>query len=375
MKTKPCLNRIVLIEDEKTLRKYVEKILWNEGYTVYSSENGRDGLQLALAHIPDFILCDISMPLMDGYSVLKEIRTNPLTAMIPFIFLTGRVDKHDMREGMDGGADDYLTKPFTREELLNSLKAQETKQARITGKYQAKIDELGLYIAKSLPHELRTPLAGIMGASSILKDSLESLTPYDIKQMALTIYSSSLRLNRLVDNYLQYSELQMALTNPEKAAIHRKIRIVLYGEPVTSSETVIKNSAIEMARQTGREKDIELVLQESPAAIPEGDLKKIVEELLNNAFKYSSPGTPVLLATIAEENSLIISITDHGRGINAEQVSSIGAYRQFERNVYEQQGSGLGLAITKYLTQLYDGELTIQSMPGKETTVCVTLPA
>ncbi|MHC9543083.1 MAG: response regulator [Vulcanimicrobiota bacterium] len=375
METEPDMNRIVLIEDEKMVRKYVERILRDEGYTVYCSENGRDGLQLALAHIPDFILCDISMPLMDGYNVLKEIRTSPLTAMIPFIFLTGRMDKHDMREGMDGGADDYLTKPFTREELLNSLKAQETKQARVAGKYQAKIDELGLYIAKSLPHELRTPLAGIMGASSILKDSIESLTPYDIKKMAQTIYSSSLRLNRLVDNYLQYAELQMAMTNPEKAAIHRKIRLVLYGEPVTSSETVLKDSATEMARQTGREKDLELLLQESPVNIPEGDLRKIVEELLNNAFKYSSPGTPVLLTTKTEENSFIISITDHGRGMNAEQISSIGAYRQFDRNFYEQQGAGLGLAITKHLAQLYDGELTIQSMPGKETTACVTLPA
>jgi len=374
VKTEQSMNRIVLIEDEKAVRKCIEKVLLKEGYTVYCSENGRDGLQLALAHIPDFILCDISMPLMDGYSVLEEIRTNPLTATIPFIFLTGSIDRHDMREGMDGGADDYLTKPFTREELLNSLKAQEAKQARVVRKYQAKIDELGLYIAKSLPHELRTPLAGIMGASSLLKDTLESLTPYDIKQMALTIYLSSLRLNRLVDNHLQYAELEMAMMDPEKALLYKKKHLALYGEPVSSSKTILNNSAIEMARQSGREKDLELKLQESPAHIPEGDLRKIVQELLNNAFKYSRSGAPVVMTTRTEGNSLIISITDHGRGMNADQISSIGAYRQFERNVHEQQGSGLGLAITKNLTELYGGELTIQSLPGKETTVCVILP-
>ncbi|MEQ8960070.1 MAG: ATP-binding protein, partial [Coleofasciculus sp. C2-GNP5-27] len=100
---------------------------------------------------------------------------------------------------------------------------------------------------------------------------------------------------------------------------------------------------------------------------------KLIEELIDNAFKFSPPGTAVSICDRVEQNRVILTITDQGRGMTSEQIANLGAYMQFERKLYEQQGSGLGLAIAQRLAQLHGGELTLESRPGKETTVHVSL--
>ena len=110
-------------------------------------------------------------------------------------------------------------------------------------------------------------------------------------------------------------------------------------------------------------------------AILEEYLRKIVTELLENAFKFSEPGTLVRLHGAACEGEYVFSIADTGRGMTADQVANIGAYMQFERKLYEQQGSGLGLTIARRLAELHGGSLSIQSTPGQGTTVTVRLPS
>jgi signal transduction histidine kinase len=103
-------------------------------------------------------------------------------------------------------------------------------------------------------------------------------------------------------------------------------------------------------------------------------LQKLFEELLDNAFRYSTAGSPVRVVSMPNENELIVYVIDNGRGMTAEQISSIGAYVQFERNFYEQQGTGLGLSIAKRLTELYGGKLSIESVPKVKTIVRLALP-
>ncbi|MEL7037447.1 MAG: ATP-binding protein [Cyanobacteria bacterium J06592_8] len=100
-------------------------------------------------------------------------------------------------------------------------------------------------------------------------------------------------------------------------------------------------------------------------------MAKIVEELMNNAFKFSEPGTPVHLKTQVENDRFILVVADQGRGMTAEYIQQIGAYLQFERKLYEQQGSGLRLSIVKRLVELHQGKLTIESIPNKETIIRV----
>ena len=109
--------------------------------------------------------------------------------------------------------------------------------------------------------------------------------------------------------------------------------------------------------------------------IGENRLKKLVEELADNAFKYSLEGTTVRLNSLNIGDSYIFYVLDNGRGILPEQAEKMGAYVQFERRIYEQQGSGLGFIIAKRLTELHGGKIAIDSIPGRQTLMKVTLPA
>ncbi len=116
--------QVLVIEDMDALREEIMDTLRFEGYEVLGAENGIKGVALATEHLPDVILCDVMMPQMDGYETLRILRQQPSTAMIPFIFLTAKADKSDMRHGMELGADDYLTKPFTVAELLGAIQGR-----------------------------------------------------------------------------------------------------------------------------------------------------------------------------------------------------------------------------------------------------------
>ncbi|GAA6623632.1 EAL domain-containing protein [Scytonema sp. NUACC26] len=121
--------KILVIEDEESVRENILDLLEAENYDTISAANGKMGLQLAFSEAPDLILCDLMMPEVDGYGVLTALREQTPTATIPFIFLTARSARSDFRQGMDLGADDYLTKPFTRAELLNAIASRLSKQA------------------------------------------------------------------------------------------------------------------------------------------------------------------------------------------------------------------------------------------------------
>ncbi|MFN6462663.1 MAG: EAL domain-containing response regulator [Nostoc sp. DedVER02] len=115
------MPKILVIEDEEAVRENILDLLEAEDFETLAAANGRIGIHLAISEVPDLILCDLMMPEIDGYGVLTALRQDPSTATIPFIFLTAKSAKSDFRQGMDMGADDYITKPFTRAELLSAI--------------------------------------------------------------------------------------------------------------------------------------------------------------------------------------------------------------------------------------------------------------
>ncbi|WGV26049.1 EAL domain-containing response regulator [Halotia branconii] len=123
--------KILVIEDEESVRENILDLLEAENFETVAAANGKIGVNLALSEIPDLILCDMMMPEIDGYGVITALRQEPLTATIPFIFLTAKSAKADFRQGMDMGADDYLTKPFTRAELLSAIMNRLERQATL----------------------------------------------------------------------------------------------------------------------------------------------------------------------------------------------------------------------------------------------------
>lgn len=129
------MRKILVIEDEALVRANISEILESGNFEAISAESGKVGLQLAKTLLPDLILCDIMMPELDGYEVLKILQSDPLTAAIPFIFLTAKADQSDLRQGMNLGADDYLTKPFRRNELLSVVEVRLEKQKLAQTRY------------------------------------------------------------------------------------------------------------------------------------------------------------------------------------------------------------------------------------------------
>ena len=123
------MNKILLIEDNNEVRENTAEILELANYSVLTAANGKLGVELAQGELPDLIVCDIMMPVLDGYGVLHLLSKNPKTASIPFIFLTAKAERTELRKGMEMGADDYITKPFDDIELLNAIESRLRKSS------------------------------------------------------------------------------------------------------------------------------------------------------------------------------------------------------------------------------------------------------
>jgi len=361
------MTRILVIEDEEPMRANIADMLEIDGMEVISAKNGREGVQSARDHLPDLIICDIMMPELDGYGVLAELRQSTATATIPLIFLTARADRLDVRQGMDLGADDYLTKPFTHAELLKAVSTRLAKQAAVAQKIQARLDELRGSIVLALPHEMRTPLTSIIGFSEVLVEDCASLPPQEIQEMAQMISDAAKRLHGLILSFLLYAELEIAVRDPAYAR-------ALLGDGMCQARPIIGDAAKRWAQQAHREADLQVELQDGVIGMTEPYTQRIADEMISNAFKFSKPGTPVNVTGSVTDQVYTLRIQDHGRGMTAQQIAGVGAYLQFERKRYEQQGQGLGLIITKRLVELKGGKLHVESTYGQQTTVCITLP-
>ena len=146
------------------------------------------------------------------------------------------------------------------------------------------------------------------------------------------------------------------------------------GEGVGNPGSAIYDASRERCKAYDRDSDLVHEIENAPVGMSAESLHKLVSEIVDNACKFSLPGTPVEVRSTTRENQYVISVTDHGRGMDPSEVSSIGAYAQFQRNLFEQQGVGLGLAIARRLIELHHGTLSILSTPGKGTTVEFSLP-
>jgi signal transduction histidine kinase len=362
------MTKVLVIDDEMAIREFIAVTLKKSGYEVFKASNGAEGLELARKQLPGLIICDVRMVLVDGYEVLSAIRNNPSTASIPFILVTSMASVERMREGMELGADDFLPKPFTPAQLMAAVNARLEKHRLLIQEAESKLELLRQHLSTALPHELRTPLNGILGYADILRKQSSDLEPREVSQMAERIYKNGKRLNRLVENFLIYAQIEIVKMDYQKIEQLRKNRTV-------DAEKIVDTVASQRAYEAERAGDLTLKLAEGTVAMSSEYFSKTFEELFDNAIRYSKKGSALIVETEMNGGELILRISDHGRGMTAEQLHNIGAYMQFERKVYEQQGSGLGLTVAKRLTEIHGGFLKLESEYGTGTTVTVTLPA
>jgi signal transduction histidine kinase len=362
------MTRILVVEDADVLRQDIVEMLHLEGFEVDEAENGAIAIQRLMANRPDMIISDIMMPVMDGIDLLKAVRSIAEMTPIPFIFLTARADRMDMRVAMELGADDFVTKPFHAAEVLAAVHTQFRKQHERHALLESRMETLRGNIIVALPHELRTPLNSILGFSELLMSDGRNISGARTVEMARHIHNAGQRLYALIDNYLLYAQLELIATDARRTA-------ELQRELALSAGSVVQNSALQVAQHYQRQDRLQLSIEEGVAlAINELYLKKIVDELVDNAFKFSPHDSEVRVCLTTDGTHGKLKVSDQGVGLSAEQIEQIGAYMQFARRLREQQGTGLGLAIVSRLCDLHNGSMTIESEPDAWTLITVTLP-
>src|SRR2546428_6657974 len=162
------MKKILVIDDDSAMLTLTVKALQARGFQTVTADDGVGGLEMAKKHLPDLIICDIQMPRLNGYETLAALRQDPLTGTIPFVFLSGLADRKQFREGMGLGADDYLTKPFSIQELMGAVNTRLEKQAAVQRRSGKKLEELRGNIGPAPPHALRTALQRDLGFSALL---------------------------------------------------------------------------------------------------------------------------------------------------------------------------------------------------------------
>ena len=361
------LTKVLVIEDERSQQAFVVSVLRQNGFETLGTDDGAEGIELAVEQLPDLIVCDIHLGVVDGFEMLSAIRKNPSTASIPFILMTALADREGMRHGMELGADDYLPKPFTGAELISAVNARLEKHRRLMKDAGKKLDELRISMSAMLPHELRTPLNGILGYADLMRKQSDDLQPAEIARMSERMYRNARRLQRLVENYLLYAQLEL-----QQTAVHAE-HLREESHAINVAEMLERTGRVK-SEEFNRSSDLLVRLVDSSLAIAPGYFSKMAEEVLDNAFRYSKAGSPVKVESEVRDYGYVYSVTDQGRGMSPEQIAGIGAFVQFERKIYEQQGSGLGLTIVARLAKLHGGNLEVQSRPGNGTVVKITLP-
>ena len=341
---------IFLIEDNAPLRENTKMLLELSGYEVSGFDSGPPALERLKEKVPDLVLCDIILPGMTGYDILSRVRKMPSGGEVPFVFLSALAEKDQVRAGMNLGADDYVTKPFTSDGLLAAIKSRlERSEMR---RAAAELD-LARYQAQKLeylPHEIRTPLSGIIGGIGILRAGEKKLGN-DVKEILDLMEESANRLERTALNYILYLSLSAG-----RDPFHSTV-------PVEAG-LLVTSLATKLAHEAGRENDLVLHTVETPTHCG-NCLDRIASEVISNAFKFSPPGSKVEVNMTRDGEHLTLSFRDHGCGMSEEEIAAIGPFKQFHRDEREQQGLGLGLAICKAQIKCAGCQLTFKpARPG-----------
>ena len=374
-KNQAPVAKILVIEDETLLREEVIEWLTFEGYASAGVADGVSGVEYAIRQLPDLIICDITMPRLDGYGVLLEVRSNPSTAGIPFIFVTARASYEDVRMGMNQGADDYITKPFTRLELLKAIQTrlqkkqlQEQERQNQVAQLQQILDLeherrlLKTKLVAMFSHDFRGPLSSILLTNSLLRDYGSHLSDDRRLTHINHIEASARLLLQMLDDILVIAQIEN--DSLEFKAEPTDVNVFL-------QQIVDDNRLIYGARRPIQfiASGVGLVMVDPRL------LRQIITNLLSNALKYSARDSVVSITLTYEQGACHFQIHDQGIGIPDGDM--VYLFEPFQRgsNVATITGTGLGLAIVKQAVDLHGGTLAIDSQLDVGTKVTVTIPA
>ncbi len=351
------MKKILVVEDEEIVRSNIVEILESEGFELAEVENGIEAIQKIDQFFPDVIISDIMMPGMDGYELVKYIQNNPFTSSIPIILLTARADSRDVRRGMQYGADDYLTKPFKAQDLIEAVNTRIMKQKN----YSKKFEDLKSNISMYIPHELRTPLVSILGFADLIINSLDELNKDEIRQMASKVKNSGLRLYERIEKFLYFSELELIKSE------------IKPNDTCSVDETLVRNLITTKFKEVNLG-SFSISIEDSELKVSQDYFSRVLIELVDNSIKFIKANPRIKITGKNQTNSFVITVEDNGIGMSTNEIKQISAFKQFNREDYQQEGNGLGLAIVNNILGLIDGSMIINSEKNKGTIAEIKMP-
>lgn len=360
---------ILVLDDNWDLLTNLELILQMEGYQVLSACSGPEALTLMEQTRPDLIISDIMMPEMDGYEFYQCVRRDPDLLAIPFIFLTAKGEREDIRFGKQLGVDEYLTKPLEPQDLLIAVETKLKRLGEIKAGSRQEVERLKDVILRVLSHELRTPLTFIKAAVELLVES--KIQFYDEEEQELLALASKggERLEALVVDVLTVVNIEAGEAKNLFEAEKQEVDLSLCIEDAVAGcggEAISRGVTIEVD-----------VPQGLPAiAGHPGQLTDVLSRLLDNAIEFSPRTGGQVAIRVRNENRWVkISVEDKGIGIPTAEIPKIfDLFYQVDRHKYEQQGIGIGLTIARELVEIHGGHIEVESEIGKGSTFTVVLP-
>lgn len=364
-------RKILVVEDNEDMLNGIRDILEMSGYQVVTALDGQAALALMEQDRPDLIISDIMMPQMDGYELFSAVRANPKWLRIPFVFLTAKDQRLDVRLGKQLGADDYLTKPFEPEDLIVIVEAKLERAASLQAATDAEMSQLKQNILKAFSHEFRTPLTYIRGyLDLILEDGLDQLSTEELEDFLHGMRRGSARLSRLVD------DLIFLVTLETGQAVNKFYSEQMYFTGLRSLVEIV----VHQKQPTAQQRNVALEL-ELPDLLPGVEIhldyiRDVLERLVDNAIKFSNSAQGhVLVSATANETWVRIAVKDNGIGISAEELPNLfKRMHQIDRAHLEQSGLGVGLAIAKGIAEIHGGRIDVESEVGKGSTFTLVLP-
>ena len=377
MKINPAEYKILVVDDVQSNVLLLKALLGREGFNIIYAMNGTEALEKMKSESPDLVLLDVMMPDMDGFEVAGRLKVEPSQAEIPIIFLTALNDSASVVKGFQLGANDFISKPFRREELLIRVEHQLSlvdarriilRQTEELRKTIAGRDKLYSVIA----HDLRSPMASIKMLCNTIMMSIEpGSVPQDVFEMLEMANKTSEEVFSLLDNLLKWTKSQLGkLSNVPQP-------IDLVG---------LVDGVIEVFKPIAESKSIALALERSiesvEVVVDVEMIKSVVRNLISNAIKFSHKDTTVTtrVETRMDErnglNEVIVIVSDKGCGIKEEDqpklLNEATHFTTFGTN--SEEGSGLGLLLCKDFVAKNNGQLWFTSKPGAGSDFCFSLP-
>lgn len=362
--------RILVVEDDINLLEGIRTVLELERYTVLIAENGDQALNVLQsgADLPELVVSDIMMPVMDGIQLLKEMRKVPAWVAIPFIFLTARSEKADIQRGKQLGVDDYLIKPFDAVDLLVAVQARLDRHRALNAVHQDEMEELKRRILTILNHEFRTPLTFVVAYADMLNNQYApNLNTDELLTFLKGVNLGAVRLRRLIENFIHLVEMETG--DARQTYEMRRSPIGNIGAVLRAAQDAVFQNGVNHTCTLWIEDEIPVFVADAEY------LRTALIQFLDNAVKFAPPEEPIVLGAGAENGEIHLWVSDSGRGIPpGEQEHIWDLFYQVNRAVYEDQGTGVGLAIVRGIARLHSGRVECHSEQGRGSTFRLILP-